>query len=89
MSDLRDRLRIDEAQLRAINDFLLDPGNEVVNRFLEVVDRYGTPEEIKADVHRVKNLLGPNLIVSPSHEALLPNVPPQNVQAMAEAALEM
>ncbi|MBI2504920.1 MAG: hypothetical protein HYW07_17010 [Candidatus Latescibacteria bacterium] len=26
--------------------------------------------------------------VSPSHEALLPNVSPQNVQAMAEAALE-
>jgi len=26
--------------------------------------------------------------VSPSHEALLPNVPPENVIAMAEAALE-
>jgi hypothetical protein len=25
---------------------------------------------------------------SPSHEALLPNVPPQNVAAMAEAAVE-
>jgi uroporphyrinogen decarboxylase len=49
---------------------------------------HGTPEEIKADVRRVKELLGPGLIVSPSHEALLPNVPPQNVQAMAEAALE-
>lgn len=48
----------------------------------------GTPEEIKADVRRVRELLEPNLIVSPSHEALLPNVPPQNVQAMAEAALE-
>lgn len=48
----------------------------------------GSPEDIKADVRRVKDLLGPNLIVSPSHEALLPNVPPQNVQAMAEAALE-
>jgi uroporphyrinogen decarboxylase len=48
----------------------------------------GTPDEIKADVRRVKALLAPNLIVSPSHEALLPNVPPQNVVAMAEAALE-
>ncbi|MCC7262803.1 MAG: hypothetical protein IT369_09810 [Candidatus Latescibacteria bacterium] len=48
----------------------------------------GTPEEIKADVRRVKELLGPCLIISPSHEALLPNVPPENVQAMAEAALE-
>jgi uroporphyrinogen-III decarboxylase len=27
--------------------------------------------------------------VSPSHEALLPNVPPENVEAMVEAALEV
>lgn len=49
---------------------------------------HGTPEDIKADVRRVKSLLGPCLIVSPSHEALLPNVPPQNLEAMAQAALE-
>ncbi|MDH7601027.1 MAG: uroporphyrinogen decarboxylase family protein [Armatimonadota bacterium] len=48
----------------------------------------GTPEDVKAEVRRVKNLLGPNLVVSPSHEAILPNVPPQNVLAMAEAARE-
>ena len=44
--------------------------------------------EVKAEVRRIKKLLGPQLIVSPSHEALLPNVPPENVVAMAEAALE-
>jgi uroporphyrinogen decarboxylase len=49
---------------------------------------HGTPEEVRADVRRVKEILGPNLIVSPSHEAILPNVPPANVQALAEAALE-
>jgi len=49
---------------------------------------HATPEAVKTDVRRVKALLGPNLIVSPSHEALLPNVPPENVLAMAEAALE-
>jgi len=48
----------------------------------------GTPETVKAEVRRLKRLLGPHLIVSPSHEALLPNVPPQNVAAMAEAAVE-
>jgi len=48
----------------------------------------GTPDEIIADVRRVKKLLGPNLIVSPSHEALLPNVPPENIEAMAKAAVE-
>jgi len=49
---------------------------------------HGTPEEIMADVRRVKTALGPNLIVSPSHEAILPDVPPANVEAMAKAALE-
>lgn len=45
----------------------------------------GTPEDVKADVQRVKELLGPCLIVSPSHECILPNVPPENIEAMAEA----
>ena len=49
---------------------------------------HGTPAEVRAEVRRVKSLLGPNLVVSPSHEALLPNVPPANVRAMAEAATE-
>ncbi len=48
----------------------------------------GTPKKIRADVRRIKKVLGPNLIVSPSHEAILPNVPPENVEAMAEAALD-
>ena len=37
---------------------------------------------------RLKEVFGPNYVVSPSHECLLPNVPPQNVCAMAEAAVE-
>jgi uroporphyrinogen decarboxylase len=45
-----------------------------------------TPNEVCADVHRVQALLGPHLIVSPSHEAILPNVPMENVAALAEAA---
>ena len=46
------------------------------------------PHEIKDEVRRVKELLGPNYIVSPSHEAILPNIPLENVIAMAEAAKE-
>ena len=48
----------------------------------------GSPDDVRADVLRVKRLLGPNLIVSPSHEAILPNVPPDNVAALAQAAHE-
>jgi len=50
---------------------------------------HGTPEQIRADVRRVRELLGPSVVISPSHEALLPNVPPENVLAMAEEARAM
>lgn len=46
----------------------------------------GRPEEVKEEVRRIKGLLGPFLVVSPSREAILPNVPPENIEAMAEAA---
>ena len=45
----------------------------------------GSPEEITTEVMRVDDILGP-LIIGPSHEALLPNVPPENVEALARAA---
>ena len=50
---------------------------------------HATPDEIKDEVRRLRGVLGPHLIVSPSHEAILPNVPLENVVAMAEAAHEM
>lgn len=49
---------------------------------------FGTPQQVKDEVHRLRNIFGPNYIVSPSHEALLPNVSAQNLEAMAEAALD-
>ena len=48
----------------------------------------GTPQQVKEEVKRIKDLLGPNLIVSPSHEAILPNIPPKNIAAMAEEAIK-
>jgi uroporphyrinogen decarboxylase len=49
---------------------------------------FGTAEEVRAEVRRLKKLFGPNFIVSPSHESILPNVSPENISAMAEAAME-
>ena len=49
---------------------------------------HGPVERIREEVSRVRDLLGPHLIISPSHEALLPNVPPEYVAAMAAAAHE-
>lgn len=49
---------------------------------------FGTPEQVKEEVRRLKDLFKGDFIVSPSHEALLPNVPFENVMAMSEAAKE-
>lgn len=50
---------------------------------------FGTPLKIKDEVHRLRDLFGTGWIVSPSHEALLPNVPPENLLAMHDAAMEL
>lgn len=47
-----------------------------------------TPQQVKDEVHRLRDLFGPNYVVSPSHESILPDVPWENVLAMAEAAAE-
>ena len=47
----------------------------------------GSPQEVRAEVLRVAKALAP-LVISPSHEALLPDIPPENVEALAEAAHE-
>jgi len=37
-------------------------------------------------VDRVRSILGPNIVISPSHERILPNIPIENLRAMAIAA---
>lgn len=47
MSDeIRDLLRIPASRLDDINDVLLDPDMTIVDEFLEVVAKYGSPQEI-------------------------------------------
>lgn len=60
MTDLRERLRISEQRLKEVNDFILDPNNDLINRFLEIVDKYGGPEEINkkaSEARKLENLL--------------------------------
>ncbi len=47
-----------------------------------------TPQQVRDDVLRLIDLLGPNLIVSPSHEAVLPNVPLENIEMMIKTVQE-
>lgn len=56
MSDLRNRLKISATRLDEINAFLTDPNNEIINKFLDVVERYGGPEEINRKAAEARNL---------------------------------
>ena len=46
----------------------------------------GTPEDVAADVRKLRRLFPTGLIISPSHEAIQPDVPPVNVQALFDEA---
>jgi hypothetical protein len=56
MSELRNRLRIPADRLEEINAVLLDPDMAVINDFLDVVAKYGTPEEINAKARQARQI---------------------------------
>ena len=59
-ADLRQRLIIPNERLEAINAVLLNPDLRVINDFLAVVAKYGTPEEINQqamEAGQLENLL--------------------------------
>ncbi len=56
VTDLRQRLRIREQELKEINDFILDPENELINQLLDLVERYGGPEEINRRATQAREL---------------------------------
>ena len=58
--NIRDLLKISPDRLEAINTILLNPDMQVINDFLEVVARYGTPEEINRQAEEARQL--PNLL---------------------------
>jgi uroporphyrinogen decarboxylase len=49
---------------------------------------FKSPKEVREEVLRLRDIFGDHFIVSPSHEALLANVPFENVVAMSKAAKE-
>lgn len=74
MDKIRQSLTIPASRLDDINNLLLNPDSKVINDFLAVVTKYGTPEEInqKAEVSRQL----PNLLqkVELSHPEYLPDL---------------
>lgn len=46
----------------------------------------GTPAAIRAKVEELRQMFPSGLVLSPSHEAILPDIPPANIAALFEAA---
>ena len=60
MENLRDLLQIPASRLDEVNRVLLDPASQVMNDFLNVVSKYGTPQEINQkhlQSRKLENLL--------------------------------
>ncbi len=47
---------------------------------------HGSEEEVRGKVRELKSLFPTGLIISPSHEAILPDVPPKNIKALFDEA---
>ncbi len=59
MNDLRKRLIMKPERLQEINDFIMDENNPLVNDLLDIVAKYGGPEEINrraAQARKLENL---------------------------------
>ncbi len=52
----RQLLRIDASRLDALNSILIDPDMTVINDFIKVVDKYGTPQEINRKAEQAGKL---------------------------------
>ena len=60
MSNLRNLLKIADNRLAEINALLTDPGNELINELLEVIEEYGGPQEINRkaeEAGKLENLM--------------------------------
>jgi hypothetical protein len=56
LDDIRQHLKIPYERLDEINAVLLDPNSQVVNEVLEVVRKYGTPDEINRKAEEARQL---------------------------------
>ena len=46
----------------------------------------GTPEQVRAKVKELRTIFPTGLVISPSHEAIMEDVPPANIHALFEEA---
>jgi hypothetical protein len=70
--NLRELLKIPTDRLEAINTVLLDPNSTVINEFMAVVAKYGSPEEINRkyqEARKIENLLKKVQATAPAYIA--------------------
>lgn len=56
MTDIREKLKIPENALQAINDFLLDEDNPIINDLLEIIEKYGGVNKINRKAEEASKL---------------------------------
>ena len=56
MTSLRNRLMISDNALQEVNDFLMDENNPLIKEFLQVVEKYGSPEEINQKANEARQV---------------------------------
>lgn len=49
----------------------------------------GSPDDIRQEIDRISQILGPRYIASPSHETLMPDVPMENILAMRDYVISL
>ena len=68
MKDIRKELKITNEALKAVNDFLLDEKNPLINKLFEVIEKYGGVEEINKKAKEESQL--DNLLDKLKHKKL-------------------
>jgi hypothetical protein len=71
-----------------MGDYILKLNRLFLEAAADLLEAYKISHDLGTQLSLMisETMLGP-LVVSPSHEALLPNVPPENVAAMADAVV--
>ena len=50
---------------------------------------HGSPDDVRAKVRELREIFPTGLVISPSHEAIMPDVPPENIHALFEEATKI
>lgn len=88
-NEIRQKLAIPVERLEAINSVLLNPESRLIDDFLAVVDKYGTPEEINHKAEKAGQLGNLLRKVEQTHPAYLEDLEWLDTQRKAHAFISI